>query len=135
MADMVTNEVVAAIAAAIMGEEMCSKPKRTRLSRAAKRNAAVSGNKRSLVCQVLLSPFQDREMMPETIERVPRRLVMVGRSSRRVTANRVAKSGVALVRHEVMDAPRRSMPLNIKNRATPGTKMPTKTKIKLANTQ
>src|SRR5215510_2693091 len=114
MRDMVTKEVVAAIAAPTIGESMCNKPKRTMLSRAAKRKAAVSGNKRSLVRHVLLSPFHESEMMPVTIENVPRRLVTVGRSWRNEMAKTVAKSGVVLVKQEVMDAPSCSMPLNMK---------------------
>ena len=57
---------------------------------------------------------------------------MVGRSCRNEMAKKVAKSGVLLVKHDVMDAPSRSIPLNMKKRATPGTKMPTKTKMRLA---
>src|SRR6266496_4148377 len=125
MMDMVTNEVVAAIAAPTIGESMCRRPKRTMLSRAAKRKAEVSGNRRSRVRQVLVAPFRERAMMPETIESVPRRLVTVGRSCRNEMAKKVAKSGVLLVKHDVMDAPSRSIPLNMKKRATPGTKMPT----------
>src|SRR5919106_920669 len=132
---MVKNEVVAAMAAPTIGEPMCNKPKRTRLSRLAKRKADISGNKRSLVRQVLVAPFHERAMMPATIENVPRRLVTVGRSWRNKMAKQVAKSGVLLVKQAVMEAPRRSIPLNIKKRATPGTNMPTKTKMRLARVQ
>ena len=66
------------------------------LSRAAKRKAAVSGNNRSRLRQVLLVPFQLSETMPTTMENVPNRLVRLGRSWRNDTANRVAKSGVAV---------------------------------------
>src|SRR6266571_645764 len=135
MRDMVTNEVVAAIAAPTIGESMCNRPKRTRLSRLAKRKADVSGNKRSLVGQVLVAPFHERAIIPATMENVPRRLVMVGRSWRNKMAKQVAKSGVVLVKHEVIDAPSRSMPLNMKKRATPGTNMPTRTKMRLAGVQ
>src|SRR4030095_4550445 len=108
---------------------------RTMLSRAAKRKAAVSGNKRSLVRQVLVAPFHERAMMPATMHKVPRRLVIVGRSWRNKIAKQVAKSGVVLVRQEVIEAPSRSIPLNMKKRATPGTNMPTKTKMRLAGVQ
>src|SRR5438132_13661288 len=65
MRDMVTNEVVAAITAPTIGESMCNRPKRTRLSRLAKRKADVSGNKRSLVGQVLVAPFHERAIIPQ----------------------------------------------------------------------
>ena len=105
------------------------------LSRAAKRKAAVSGNSRSRLRQVLLVPFQLSETMPTTMENVPNRLLKLGRSWRNDTANRVANSGVLLVKQDVIDAPSRSMPLNMKKRAMPGTKMPTSTNIRLAGSQ
>src|SRR5258706_676582 len=111
---MVTKEVVAAIDAPINGAWILSRPKRTMLSRAANKNAAVSGNMRSWVRQVLVAPRQDKATIPETIDKVPRSLVTVGRSLRNDTAKMVAKSAVLLVRHEEIDAPRRSMPLKIK---------------------
>ena len=77
---MVRNDVVAAMAAPTSGESICSKPKRTMLSRAAKRKAAVSGNNRSRLRQVLVVPFQLSETMPTTMENVPNRLVRLGRS-------------------------------------------------------
>ena len=43
----------------------------------------------------------------------------------------MAKSGPALVRQEEIVAPSRSMLLKIKSAATPGTKMPTATKMLL----
>ena len=67
--DMVTNEVVAAIAAPRIGAWIWATPKRTMLSRAANRKAAVSGNSRSRVRQVLVAPRQESETMPETIEK------------------------------------------------------------------
>src|SRR6185295_16268630 len=132
---MVMNEVVAAIAAPRIGAWIWATPKRTRLSRAANRKAAVSGNSRSRVRQVLVSPRQDSETMPATIDKVPSRLVTLGRSRKKETAKRVANNGVALVKHEVIEAPSRSMPLKMKKRATPGTKIPTNTKIILAGAQ
>src|SRR5688572_4999827 len=132
---MVMNDVVAAMLAPVSGEWIFSKPKRTMLSRAANRMAAVRGYNRSRVRQVFVAPFQVSATMPLTIESVPRIFVRLGRSSRDETARMVAKSGVLLVRHEVIDAPMRSMPLKIKKQATPGTKTPTRTNIKLAGLQ
>src|SRR4029078_632186 len=128
---MVRNDVVAAIAAPRTGEPIWSKPKRTRLSRPANKKAAASGNKRSRVRQLLVEPFHESATMPQTIANVPKRLVAVGRSQRKNTANMVANKGVLFVRHAVIEAPSRSIPLNMKNRATPGTKTPTQTKIRL----
>ena len=129
---MVRNDVVAAIAAPRTGEPIWSKPKRTRLSRPANKNAAARGNRRSRVRQLFVEPFHESAMMPQTMANVPKRFVAVGRSLRKNTANRVANKGVLFVRHAVIEAPSRCIPLNMKNRATPGTKTPTKTKIRLA---
>src|SRR5215468_2235830 len=108
---MVRNDVVAAIAAPVTGEPIWSKPKRTKLSRPANRKAAVSGNKRSRVRQLFVEPFHDSAIIPQTMANVPNRFVAVGRSRRKSTANKVAKSGAALVRYAVMEAPSLSIPL------------------------
>src|SRR4029079_8624395 len=135
IADMVTNDVVAAIAAPRTGEPIWSKPKRTKLSRPANKKAAARGNRRSRVRQLFVEPFHESATIPQTIAKVPKRFVTVGRSRRKKTANKVANKGVLLGKNAVIEAPSRSIPLNMKNRATPGTKTPTKTKIRLAGSE
>src|SRR5262245_23836551 len=125
---MVKSDVVAAMAAPTTGEGIWTTAKRTRLSRAAKSKAAVSGRARSRVRQVLATPFQESAMIPATMEMAPRILPAVGCSPRNAMAMTMAKSGPALVRQEEIVAPSRSMLLKIRKRATPGTKKPTATK-------
>jgi hypothetical protein len=74
-------------------------------------------------------------MIPATIENAPSRLVSVGRSPRKKTAKTMANKGVLFVRHAEIGAPSRSIPLNIKKRATPGTKIPIITNRRLPGAQ
>src|SRR5512147_122173 len=82
MAPMVKSDVVAAMAAPTTGEGIWTTAKRTRLSRAAKSKAAMSGKARSRVRQVLVTPFHESAMMPPTMETAPKILLVVGCSPR-----------------------------------------------------
>ena len=74
-------------------------------------------------------------MIPATMENAARRLVRVGRFPRNKTANSMANNGVLLVKQDDSDAPSRSIPLKMKKRETPGTKMPMTTNIRFAGAQ
>src|SRR5687767_4874069 len=132
---MVTSDTTDAIAAAVIGEPIWRTPTRTRLSLPAKRKAAANGKSRSAVRHVLAVPRQERETIPATIKKAPSRLVTVGRSPRKKTAKAMANKGVLFVRHAEMGAPSRSIPLKIKKRATPGTKIPMITNMPFAGAQ
>src|SRR4029434_8177677 len=127
MAPMVKSDVVPAMAAPTTGEGIWTTAKRTRLSRAAKSKAAVSGKPRSRVRQVLATPFHESAMIPPTMEMAPRILLAVGCSPRNDMAMTMAKSGRALLRQEEIVAPRRSMPLKIKKREQQRKQMTTAT--------